>query len=245
MEHKTSIQLIHKEITASTMTEAKDLINCNNTTPHKFLIVADEQTDGQGRNGNAWHSPPGGLWFTYAFQTASIPQNVTLFLGHCLHKVLSNQYPILADTLLIKWPNDLLAKEKKLSGLLVSYLKDYLLIGVGINTNNDLPSFDSFFQPVGLKQLLGFEVSNSALLLLIISMLEDEFKVFNDQDLIPFHSYINAHLYGNGKELAFNTGKALVRGICRGIDSHGALLLEAPQGSINAYLSGTIISSMN
>jgi BirA family transcriptional regulator, biotin operon repressor / biotin---[acetyl-CoA-carboxylase] ligase len=224
------------------MDDAEKYIHSGNEVPERFLIVSDEQTNGQGRNGNIWYSPPGGLWFTYAFRHNAVSQNLTLFLGCCLQRVLSEQFPVLQERLLIKWPNDLLLNDNKVSGILVRHLKGYLLIGIGINTNNASPSFDNAFQPASLKQFLGFDISNKALLDKIINSLERELTSFTSRGLDSVYDYLNAHLYGLGQLIYFNTGKEVICCKCSGIDLQGALLLESQDGKLNAYISGSVVS---
>jgi BirA family biotin operon repressor/biotin-[acetyl-CoA-carboxylase] ligase len=109
------------------------------------FVIAESQTKGVGRNGRAWVSAVGGTWFTLALpmktltlqQVAPFSMVAALSLVNALREV----HNLDCD---LKWPNDIQYEGKKLAGILlnttVKSKKPWLLIGVGINVNNDLPS---------------------------------------------------------------------------------------------------------
>jgi BirA family biotin operon repressor/biotin-[acetyl-CoA-carboxylase] ligase len=245
MKHKLFIEYIHKESTASTMLDAVNLIKTSTDSPDRFVIIVGEQTGGMGREQNIWLSPKGGLWFTYGFKAAGILQQVSLLLGYCLHKVLTDSFPCLKESLMIKWPNDLIINNRKLSGILVQHQNGYLLIGIGINTNNDILPIDTFFEPVSLKQSLGFDVSNKAILERFISKFETEFQIMRESSFLNYVTYVNTHLLGYGKKISFDTGKGVIKSVCKGINEEGALVLETIESETTAYFSGSIISVGN
>lgn len=245
MQYKQNIHLIHKETTSSTMTDAIELIDSQNNLPDSFLIIADEQTNGIGRNKAQWLSPRGGLWFTYGAKAEGVTHQVTLFLGYCLHKAILESYPDFYCHLKIKWPNDLIIDKRKLSGVLTQTYRGYLLIGIGINTNNEMVATDSFFEPVTLKELLGFEISNWTLLSRLLAFFLEQYPSFSGKGIGVCKSYINDNLFGYGKILEFYDDKDVVRGRCRGISDEGALLLEDNEGIISSYYSGSIISAQD
>ena len=240
-----NIHIIHKETTGSTMIDAMELIDSRNNLPDSFLIIADEQTNGIGRNKAQWISPRGGLWFTYGTKAEGVTHQINLFLGYCLHKVITENYPDLTNHLKIKWPNDLIIDKRKLSGVLTQTYRGYLLIGTGMNTNNETIAIDSFFQPVTLKELLGFEISNWSLLRRLLAFFREQYPSFSGKGIGVCKSYINDKLFGYGKILEFYDDKDAIRGRCRGISEEGALMLEEKEGVISSYYSGSIISAQD
>ena len=224
------------------MTDAIELISANADLPERFLIIANEQTVGIGRNPNKWYSPPDGLWFTYGISAEGVSHQITLFIGYCLHKYLVKNYPLLRDRLKIKWPNDLMIGNNKLSGTLVQTYQGYLLIGIGLNTNNDIVRIDTFFKPTGLIQLHNFEISNSSILRGFLAEFNHNFSDFSNKGLLPFKEYINHHTFGIGKHISFDPGSGIVDCLCRGISDDGALNLENMDGAVSKYYSGSILS---
>lgn len=113
----------------------------NRSFPSGMVILADEMEHSKGRFQRYWHAPRGGLWMTLGLANTLLPQN-SLFLpmaaGVSCCEVLRD-YGIEAH---IKWVNDTLVENRKISGILTetftgqSFGEEYILIGIGINVNN-------------------------------------------------------------------------------------------------------------
>ncbi|WP_457568177.1 biotin--[acetyl-CoA-carboxylase] ligase [Desulfurobacterium sp.] len=97
------------------------------------VVTADHQTGGRGRRGRKWISPPGkGLYISFLFgkpATFSGVQIVSLSTAVAVAKTLNE----LKEGFKIKWPNDVLFKGKKISGILPELSGDRIIIGIGIN----------------------------------------------------------------------------------------------------------------
>ncbi len=224
------------------MTDAIAILKAMNIKPASLLIIADKQSLSIGRNNSQWLSPAGGLWFTYCLKTNQISHQITLLLGLCLLRTITYYYPGLEGKLQIKWPNDLILEGKKLSGILVQHQQGYLIIGIGINTNNEPIDLDVPFPPVSLKQILDFEVANMALLNTFLNNFHDLYPTFQVSGLQHFYQDINISLLGLDKDLFFDTDKEQISGTCKGISEDGALILEHETGKQHLYYSGSIIN---
>ncbi|MFO7660466.1 MAG: biotin--[acetyl-CoA-carboxylase] ligase [Candidatus Cloacimonadaceae bacterium] len=235
--------LIHLSKTGSTMSDAIEMLSAMKFRPDSLLIVADEQQKSIGRNNSQWLSPQGGLWFTYCLKANQVSHQITLLLGLCLLLTLTEHFPDLHNSLQIKWPNDLIIDDKKLSGILVQHQQGFLIIGMGINTNTEQINLDVPMPPVSLKQIFSFEISNIALLDGFLDNFQKKYPYFLASGLQQFYQTINCSLYGLNKTLIFDTDKEQISGICRGISEDGALLLEKADGKVLAYYSGSIINS--
>ena len=106
-----------------------------------LCIVAAEQTAGRGRLQRQWISPKdAGLYFSIVlrprFEQASWPL-LTLMAAVAVHDALHEACAFETD---IKWPNDILAGEKKLCGILAETVETSLgravVVGIGINLTN-------------------------------------------------------------------------------------------------------------
>lgn len=142
------MRAVHLPTTDSTMHHARRLIEAGEPGP--LCVRADQQNGGFGRHGRPWHSPPGGLWLTYAAPLrAPIPPAAGLrvalsLLGACQRAVAPRQ-PVGEPELRIKWPNDILfgrgIDAPKLAGCLIQVVgarnAQWVVCGIGINVNND------------------------------------------------------------------------------------------------------------
>lgn len=106
------------------------------------LVIADMQTNGKGRMGRQFYSPPGtGLYFSFKMKVNEMYKNVP-FISTAASVAV--QKGILSSTGIkagIKWVNDIYLNGKKLSGILCENAdNESAVIGVGINLlNNNLP----------------------------------------------------------------------------------------------------------
>ena len=120
----------------STNEEAIKLITNNKTNP--TIISATNQTNGKGTMGKKWISKKGNLFVSIFFDISGEKmtfKNYSVLNPYIIRNILTKYSK---EKICIKWPNDLLIKEKKLCGILQEVIefknKKYLIIGIGINT---------------------------------------------------------------------------------------------------------------
>lgn len=147
-----------------------------------YLVYADEQTKARGRFRREWYSPKGGLWFTYTKRNFDLEKIgiTTLKVSLAIRDVLSRYV-----NALIRWPNDIVVNDKKISGILLEGISspdgNYVFIGAGVNTNvKEFPK-DIFATSIYLET--GKEVDNEALLDEIIMSIE-KYLLIDDQTVI-------------------------------------------------------------
>lgn len=115
--------------------------------PDGAVCLANEQTAGRGRHGSGWFSPPGyGIWVSFLLRPKlSIGRTPPLTL--CAAGAAARCLEAFADIdVAIKWPNDLLIKNRKVGGILaetreVSHNKPVIVVGMGINVNQSPDMF--------------------------------------------------------------------------------------------------------
>lgn len=103
--------------------------------PEGLALVAEEQTAGRGRLGRRWESPPGaGLTFSVLLRPAPVPAGslgwLPLLAGVAVAAAVTAATAVPAS---LKWPNDVLAGESKLAGILAETRGGAVVIGAGIN----------------------------------------------------------------------------------------------------------------
>lgn len=111
--------------------------------PEGTVVMAREQTAGRGRKGDHWFSARGGLWFTLVLRPEVSPQKsllLPLLMGLAVHRAVG-RYDVSTR---IKLPNDVMAGDKKLCGILCEnrlYTNTvrFVLAGVGVNVVNEPP----------------------------------------------------------------------------------------------------------
>ena len=147
------------------------------------VIVADEQTFGEGRHGRRWIAEPGtGLLFT-AILPVPVPTSaawvVPLWAGLAAAQALQDEFEV-ATTL--QWPNDLLLDERKLGGILCvsRVVGRQSWIGVGIGVNVHRPQSRRAWAeivppPIALEEVVAAgEDARPRLLAAILARIEDD-----------------------------------------------------------------------
>lgn len=120
----------------STNDEAIKLIKKDFTKP--TLILTKKQTKGRGTMGKKWISKKGNIFLSifFEFNPKKINFRQYAILNAYLIKKILKKYSL--KSISIKWPNDLLIEKRKVCGILQEVIqhknKDFLIIGVGINT---------------------------------------------------------------------------------------------------------------
>jgi len=133
-------EVIQYESLPSTNTEAARL--AVEGAAEGLCVVADEQTAGRGRLQRSWLSPKGaGLYFS-ALLRPSMPINqwslLTFMAALAVSDALRDACELKTD---IKWPNDLLAGERKICGILAEAIETdkgrAVVVGIGINLTTE------------------------------------------------------------------------------------------------------------
>jgi hypothetical protein len=95
------------------------------------VVLAEEQTAGQGRHGHSWHSAAGdGIYCSLVLPQSPL---LTLALGLATHTAIFEATGLLCD---LRWPNDLMLGDKKVAGILVQAAGRNAIAGIGINVNH-------------------------------------------------------------------------------------------------------------
>jgi BirA family biotin operon repressor/biotin-[acetyl-CoA-carboxylase] ligase len=231
--------------TASTNSLARALATAcleEGLDPPPLLLVACEQTAGRGRQGRPWASPRGvGVYATLLLgrrapsRVALLPLQVGVGLAHALNRVLP------AGGCRLKWPNDLVTSQGKLGGVLIEVMGGgpggvTVLVGFGVNRGgpgSDRPSSGatSLFAELGeAPPSLGDLAWRLAAEVLA--------ELGRGTGVIERYRELSAHR--DGDEIAFRLDGEAVRGVFRGFDERGFLLLER-QGRCRPIAAGEVI----
>tara|TARA_B100001093_G_scaffold307284_1_gene293287 strand:+ start:1027 stop:1596 length:570 start_codon:yes stop_codon:yes gene_type:complete len=158
------IKLLRFQSVKSTNDLALKLTQRKNSRP--TMIVSKTQTHGRGTMGKKWISQKGNLFISIFFEMNQKNINFKHFAilnAYLLKNVLSQYF---SKKIRIKWPNDLLYNNKKISGILqevVNYKdKRFLIVGIGVNTNLDPKNKD--FSSTSLKKLMDKDIDNNKVL---------------------------------------------------------------------------------
>ena len=224
------------ERTASSMDIARDL--ARKGAPGLSVVVAGIQEKGRGRLRRVWQSPEGGLYFTMVVRPDLPPMlsprvsfAASLILAQVIEKVCHIEVRV-------KWPNDLLAGEKKIAGMLSEMeaegdLVSFINIGIGINVNNDPPP--DVDNAASIRQLTGKPHSRIEILSWFLNRFEERMSAGSLDTIITEWKQQTATI---GKKVIVETARGTSRGTAVDVDKNGALILETETGERRTVIYG-------
>ena len=235
----SKIKIVHIDKTSSTQDAVVEYLK-DDYYP-SLLLVAKIQTKGRGRKDDDWVSPEGGFWATLGLLTPLHFNNAQLALFHyfaaiLLTRVIKEEYNTIVQ---IKWPNDLLYKNKKLAGILIDYItssqKNYLLIGMGINLNNSSAEMPINLKSItiSIKDIIKKEVSLDNFAHQISFYGNHYFSPIMENNLKKIQNLIeeyNHHSRIYGKEVILDDSK---RYYCNGINQEGLMQFKKDEVTFN------------
>ncbi|AYH46421.1 MULTISPECIES: bifunctional biotin--[acetyl-CoA-carboxylase] ligase/biotin operon repressor BirA [Dickeya] len=207
--------------------------------------IAEYQQAGRGRRGRKWFSPFGSNLYLSLYwrleQGPAAAVGVSLVIGIIMAEVLHH---LGAEGVRVKWPNDLYLNDKKLAGILVELNgrtgdAAHLVIGAGINLRMNSSGSTVIDQGWINLQEAGIDIDRNMLAVKLVTELRAALAIYEQQGLAPFISRWNNldNFYNRAVKLI--VGNREIKGIDKGIDSQGALLLEQ-DGVIQSYIGGEI-----
>ncbi len=183
-----------------------------------FVVVADEQTKGKGRMSREWLSPIGGLYFSVVTKKNPL---LPLISGVSVASSLKN-FGLNPE---IKWPNDVMIKNKKISGVLIECFKDYCIVGIGVNIN-----VSPLETATSIKDEIGKNISKGAVLNSILK----NFGSYRNKNVTDEYKKLSSTI---GRKVKIKTVNKVINGKAVDVDEHGRLVLESGE----RIVSGDVI----
>lgn len=204
------------------------------------IIIAREQTEGRGRNGRTWHSPPeAGIYSTtLVTRTPDMLMQVPLETGVAVAAFLRDTYNLDAR---VKWPNDVLIGGEKIAGSLIEARTHegsvYVLIGIGINvTTTAEPRVDN---ATSIARSLGKTVELDTVTERFIEHFDRRLTdVVGSESIFSEWRGISAHREGD--PVSCRVGERTISGRWSGIDEFGRALI-ADGNEVVPISSGELI----
>lgn len=239
-------QLTIVDVTGSTN---DDLLEAGKQgAPHGTGLAARAQTAGRGRRGHKWDSTVGNLLLSIVLRPCVNPakySGLAAVSGLAVLEALEKQG--LANEIRLKWPNDLVARGRKLGGILVEAGRDnegkpFAVCGIGVNVNYvpaEVP--DGGLPAIGLSELNENVPAVDVLLKQVYHAVVNAVDAWAERlnameedagPLAPVHDEYIAHLNWIGKHVIARSpaGDELARGIFRTVDDCGRASIETESG---------------
>jgi BirA family biotin operon repressor/biotin-[acetyl-CoA-carboxylase] ligase len=235
-------RLEHHAILASTNDRLREL--ARDGAPEWSVVVADEQSAGRGRFGHGWASPPGNLFLSVLLRPALLPSRVTLLplaAGTAVAEAVG-EWGVAAA---LKWPNDVLAGDRKLAGILVESTSgasgiESAIVGVGVNVLLDPASLaeDLSERTASIRSVTGASAEPLDVGAAVLARLAVWYHALHDGASALVEAWRALSVPWWGREIEVRSEGVFVRGRLEGIEETGALLLRAMDGALVRIVSG-------
>jgi len=223
----------------STMTEAARLAALG--VSHGTVVLSEEQTAGLGRLGRSWDSQPElGIYCSIVLRLDLSPANLpiaSLLLGLATAEAIQNATQLACD---LRWPNDVLIRDRKTAGILTHLVENAIVAGIGINVNHTA-------LPPGLRTpATSLRIESGGRLQsresIIVNLLEsiDSFcsmLAAEGQESI-LRAFTSQSSYAMNRRVVIEENGA--RGVTAGLDENGFLLIRSESGRVEKVATGGV-----
>ena len=213
------------------------------------VVVADSQNKGRGRQGRLWHSPPGVNIYTSCLLKPALSYEhfpaISLLTGMVVAIVVEHFTGCDAE---LKWPNDVLAGGKKISGILLELIHDSqnkpaIVAGIGININSDMEEYpdDLSASATSMKVLTDTTFDRAGILAFLYRVFHEWYTVYCERGgFNGIREHYMRRFLMMGRYVHIDNGTERITGFVKDIDAYGGLVLNSTHDKILHIKSGDV-----
>ena len=205
--------------------------------PEGLVAVADFQTAGRGRRGRGWVAPPGAsLLFSVLLRPSLAPEQTPLVTMACGVAMADAVARVAGFTPGLKWPNDLVVRDRKLVGILAERDGDAVVVGAGVNVEwrEFPPELAETATACNLEA--GHSVDRRELLTAFLAELDRRYA-----DLAGVAGEYRQRLATLGRRVRVERSDGDLVGRAVGIGDAGGLRVEDDQGDVMEVHVGDVV----
>jgi BirA family biotin operon repressor/biotin-[acetyl-CoA-carboxylase] ligase len=203
--------------------------------PHGFVVIAERQTAGRGRQGRRWFSPSGGIWLTAIIrpQHHQDPSTLPLICALAITNAINQAFKVDSR---VRWPNDIMLNDRKLGGVIVeSKVKGtkfmHVLLGIGINANFETDQIEAVRgTAVSLLDALNAPIGREVLIASILNETERLYDLSNSTKGDRILVMLRQIDWSRGKNARIELGNHEVVGVVDGYETLSKMRIVTAQG---------------
>lgn len=208
-------------------------------------LVAEYQTAGRGRTGRGWQAPPGtSLLLSVLLRPRLAPGELTplaLLTAACVAEAIEQTCGLQPR---IKWPNDLLIRDRKVCGILASVSaastsSPIVVLGIGLNVNVAAPDLPA--EATSLLVERGQPSDRESLMATLLDRLGEMYRSFSGRQYGDWWGRASDRLAFVGETVVVRDQAREVRGVLTGVAPDGALCLRGEDGARHRIVVGDLV----
>jgi BirA family transcriptional regulator, biotin operon repressor / biotin---[acetyl-CoA-carboxylase] ligase len=216
--------------------------------PHGAIVLAEEQSAGRGRAGRKWISEKSsGISCSILLRPPIPPAHaplLTLVAGLAARDAAAEDLDTAPD---IRWPNDLLVRGRKFSGILTEMRAEpdrmhYAVVGIGVNVNQTKMPAEISEIATSLRIESGKVHSRLELLVRLLRHFDRYYNQFLAEGSTPIiRRFSQVSSYFQGKRVRITTASETYTGSTAGLEPSGVLRVARDDGRVvELVLSGDV-----
>lgn len=227
----------------STNSVARDL--ARGGAPEGTVVLAEGQSQGRGRLGRSWVSPPGKNLYLSAVLRPRAPSEhlsqISLLAGVAVCETIGEWHPAV-----IKWPNDVLIGGRKVAGILIETEGEgasrFVVLGVGVNLNAGMDDFPPELRETAgsLRLATGAPIDRRQFVARMLDRAEAIYDRWQREGFAPIAAAWHERACLVGRPIVVEAPEGRVTGTVLGLDADGALRLQLPSGSEQRVVAGDV-----
>ena len=234
-------------LTFDTLDSTNSYLKRNGKNLDHFTVVqANHQEQGKGRLGRSWQDQGNSLLFSILLKEKIEPERVPLLslLAGASVVLTLEHYGL---TPLVKWPNDTLVSEKKISGILTEAVSEgediFYIVGIGINLNQKEFEGELSQKATSLFLLTKKECDKEEVLTVLLSYFTSLYQDYI-QGGKKFLTVVKSHSYLDQKEVSLDYYGEHIHGTVIDITDKGTLLLDVSGKQIEVSSGEVTLNQM-
>lgn len=205
----------------------------------KIVITTRRQTKGRGRRGRSWIGQKGNLFMSLLLHWPQAESGALVFIVSLALLRAVRQFLPQTDVCL-KWPNDVLVEGKKVSGILLETAASGMMVaGIGVNIEAAPESREILYAVTSLRKA-GANCSRIDFLKAFLVKFNEVCGIYKNSGMAALAEIWQSQAKGIGGPITVHMPKTEEKGIFKGIDGNGLLLLESSSGSIKTISAGDV-----
>lgn len=215
--------------------------------PDGFVVIADSQTKGRGRMGRSFSSPKGkGVYLSILLRPSCLPSDAANLTAWTAVAICDAVEKVSGARPQIKWINDPVMNGKKISGILTEMSIEgesgriqYVVIGIGVNANNESDDFPDDIKDVATSIYVqtGNKVDRGLLAAEMIKALDKMYDSWPNEK----EKYLSAYrkdCITTGKDVKLIRNGEERKAFAKEIDDDFALVVRLPDGREETVFTG-------
>ena len=166
--------------------------------------LAHTQTEGRGRNQNKWTSSKGNLFLSTIIKPKSdksLWHQLSVIVGFSIVQVLVD-LGVNSNLIDLKWPNDVLVDNKKISGVLLESSDNFIIVGIGLNILKT-PKNETKWKTTKLNDHIKNKMYLEKISHKILNKIFNNYCIWQDEGFSYVTNHINVHIRNRKKKSIF------------------------------------------